>query len=69
LIPLVRQQLIDFWNNKKSNTSSTPNVSVSSSTPKISSVKTSAVVRPSSNQPAHTLYSTASYGSNKSKAQ
>jgi len=69
LIPLIRQQLIDFWNNKKSNTSSTGNVSISSSTPKMPAVKTSAVVRPSSNQNTHTLYSTASYGSNKTKAQ
>jgi hypothetical protein len=69
LIPLIRQQLIDFWNNKKGNVSSTPNVSVSSSTPNTSSIKTSAIVRPSSNQSTHTLYSTSSYGSNKTKAQ
>jgi len=70
LIPLVRQQLIDFWNNKKSNTPpSTSNTSVSSSTPKMSSIKTSTVVRPTSNQSTHTLYSTSSYGSNKTKAQ
>lgn len=69
LIPLIRQQIIDFWNSKKSQTSSTPNVSVTSSTPQFSSVKTSAVVRPPSNQATHTLYSTSSYGINKPKAQ
>jgi hypothetical protein len=66
LIPLVRQYIIDFWNNKKS----AATVSVSSSTPTYSPVKTTAVVRPSSNPSTHhTLYSTTSYGSNKTKAQ
>jgi len=69
LLPFIRQQIIDFWNNKKPTTSSTPNVSISSSTPTISSVRTSAIIRPSSNQPTHTLYSTTSYGNNKTKAQ
>ena len=69
LIPFVRQQLIDFWNNKKGNSTKT-NVSISSSTPKVSSVKASAVVRPtSSTTTTHTLYSTTAYGSNKTKAQ
>jgi hypothetical protein len=69
LIPLIRQQIIDFWNNKKAGSSSTSNVSISSSTPKLSSIKTSAVVRPASNTPTHALYSTSSYGNNKTKAQ
>jgi hypothetical protein len=69
LIPLVRQQIIDFWNNKKANSFSTSNAPVSTSTPKLSSIKTSAVVRPASNTPTHTLYSTSSYGNNKTKAQ
>ncbi|CAF0866185.1 unnamed protein product [Rotaria sp. Silwood1] len=65
LIPLIRQQITDFWNNKKS----IPNVSVLNSTPTKSSVKASTVIRSSSNQPTYTLYSTTSYGSNKTKAQ
>lgn len=69
LVPYIRQQIIDFWNNKKSNSSTTTNVSISNSTPKISSVKTSAVIRPASSTPTHTLYSTTAYGSNKTKAQ
>ncbi|CAF1367895.1 unnamed protein product [Adineta steineri] len=75
LIPFIRQYIIEFWNNKKSITSSSSssssstNVSVSSSTPTISSVRTSAIVRPSSTQQTHTLYSTTSYGINKTKAQ
>ncbi len=66
LIPLVRQQIIDFWNNKKAGT---PNTSIANSTPKIPSYKTTAVIRPASNTPTHTLYSTSSYGTNKTKAQ
>lgn len=66
LIPYVRQQMIDFWNNKKGNASPSSNVSMSS---KFSSVKSSAVIRPTSNTPTHTLYSTTAYGSNKTKAQ
>ncbi|CAF1338266.1 unnamed protein product [Adineta ricciae] len=71
VIPFMRQQIVDFWNNKKSsNSSQAPNVSVSSSNPvSISSIRTTAVVRPTSYQPTHTLYSTTSYGINKSKAQ
>jgi len=65
LIPYVRQQIIDFWNNKTSNLSSA-NVP----TPKISSIKTSSVVRPPLNtSTTHTLYSTSSYGTYKPKAQ
>ena len=66
LISYIRQQIIEFWNNKKGNSSTTTNAN---STPKISSVKTSAVIRPASSTPTHTLYSTTAYGSNKTKAQ
>ncbi|CAF1280931.1 unnamed protein product [Rotaria magnacalcarata] len=69
LIPFIRQQIVDFWNNKKSTTSPIQNVSILNITPSISSVKASTVVRSSSNQPTYTLYSTTSHGNNKTKAQ
>ena len=63
LIPLIRQHIIDFWNNKKSTATSTPNGSIRNSTP------TTTILRSSVNQPTYALYSTPSYGSNKTKAQ
>ena len=75
LIPFIRQYLIDFWNNKKSNlngTSTTKSVGSSSNsnpTASISSVRTTTIIRPTTNLTTPTLYSTTSYGTTKSKAQ
>lgn len=69
LIPWIRQYIADFWNNKKADLSSTRTASTLPSTPTISSMKATAVIRPGSSQGTHSLYSTTSYGSNKTKAQ
>ncbi|CAF0957119.1 unnamed protein product [Rotaria sordida] len=68
LIPFIRQQISDFWNNKKS-TSNVPVLNSTPTTSSSSSVKASTVLRSTPNQPTYTLYSTTSYGSNKTKAQ